>query len=154
MVARFTDPTGCADSLPEELPAAPDEAIHTLEYRRGLRDQLLRQAEGFGRAHGLEMRLPFVDERVADAISRVPAANRARGARHLLRLAMPELPPWIPLKNGAGDLQFPFDRWQAEDWGASKPTDANGTRQKTRRTWEQKWSLFLFRRWWRQFAAG
>ncbi len=155
MVARFTDPTGCADLLPEELPAAPDEAINALEYQRGLRDQLLRQAEVFGRAQGLEMRLPFVDARVRETIARIPAAGRAHTQRLLLKEAVSDLPPWIPIKPAPPcGLRFPIDQWQAEEWGTSKPTDAIGTRQRMRRTWEQKWSLFLFRRWWRQFAAG
>ena len=31
--------------------------------------------------------------------------------------------------------------------------DAAGVRR-SRRTWEQKWSLFLFRRWWRQINTA
>ena len=150
MVARFTDPTGCADSPPEETSAVPDEAINALEYRRLLRDQFLRQAEAFGRVHGLEIRLPFADQRVKETIDRIPAASRAWMGRRVIKLAVPELPPWIPAETATGGLRFPLERWQAEDWGASKPADAIDARRGTRRTWEQKWSLFLFRRWWRQ----
>ena len=153
MVARFTDPTGCADPMPEEKSATPDEEINALEYRRLLRDQLLRQAEMFSRAHGLELRLPFADGRVRGAIARIPATGRSLVIRPLLKLAVPELPPWTLLKPPHPGLRFPFEQWQAEDWGTSKPADAIGTRRGTRRTWEQKWSLFLFRRWWRQFAS-
>lgn len=158
LVARFADPTGCADPATEDGPAAndfptPDDEINALEYRRLLRDQLLRQADAFSRAHGLDLRLPFVDVRVAEVIAQNPATSRAWVSRLMVRLAVPEMPPWIPTKTARPGLWFPFETWQAGEWGAAKPADAAGSRQ-TRRTWEQKWALFLFRRWWRRMGTG
>ena len=155
IVARFTDPTGCADPVPEDGLASTDfptltDAINALDLRRRLRDQLLRDADAQGCAHGLDLRLPFVDERVAETLALIPAAMRLRADRRLLRDAVPEIPSWIGTHTGDG-LRFPYETWNAETWGAAKPADAIGRR--TRRSWEQKWSLFLFRRWWRQFAA-
>ena len=157
LVARFTDPTGCADPFPEdeapeEFPTLNDE-INALELRRRLRDQCLRAADASGRAHGVELRLPFVDVRVQETLAQLPAAVRLRGKRwDPLRAAVPEIPAWVHTLGGGG-LHFPFEAWQTGEWGAAKPADAAG-RGRTRRTWEQKWSLFLFRRWWRQVDPG
>ena len=98
------------------------------------------------------MLLPFVDGRVAETIARIPAKDRALIIPLGLKFAVPDLPRWTARKTSHIGLRFPFDQWQAEEWGASKPADAIGARRGTRRTWEQKWSLFLFRRWWRQFV--
>ena len=153
MVARFADPTGCADPAPDvdEFPT-PDDEINALECQRLLRDQLLRHADAFGRAHGLELHLPFVDGRVAETIARIPAASRAGAAHLALVRAVPELPPWIKIKSANSGLRLPLEEWQAGEWGAAKPADGAGLR--ARRAWEQKWSLFLFRRWWRQVSSG
>lgn len=155
MVARFADPTGCADPPPEDTPGAMDfptaaDEINALELRR-LRDQILRTADTSSRAHALDLRLPFVDEWVRETFARIPAGVRLRGDRRLLRDAVPEIPSWVGADAGGG-LRFPYDAWRAGEWGAAKPADAAGGR--TRRAWEQKWSLFLFRRWWRQVSSG
>ena len=156
LVARFTDPTGCADPVPGDVAAneSPtlDDGINALERQRRLRDQLLRDLDAASRAHRVELRLPFVDARVAEALARIPAAVRLRGEHWcLLRAAVPEIPGWVDAETARGP-QFPFDAWRAGEWGAAKPTDAAGSR--TRRAWQQKWGLFLFRRWWRQVEPG
>ena len=154
IVARFADPTGCADPLSDDLAArdfpTANDGINALEWRRRLRDQLLRDAAALAGAHALELRLPFVDERVSETLAPIPADTRAWVYPGAVLEAVPEIAPWIPGKKRASGLQFPYETWRAAEWGASKPADA--VNRPMRRTWEQRWSLFLFRRWWRQFA--
>ncbi len=84
-----------------------------IEFKRYLHDQLLRDADVFGMAHSIEVRVPFLDHLVVEYAAGVrPALKRANGVnKPLLAGAVGD-----PLLSRAGaaakrGFSFPMDRW-------------------------------------------
>lgn len=121
------------------------DQVSALELTRYLRNQLLRDSDVMSMAWGLELRVPFVDRVLVEALARVPAATRlARGKKLLLR-AVPEVPEWVQNRPKRGFV-FPLAHWLAADWGDT--VDALSRRHGVRlQTWYQKWSVFVFEQW-------
>ena len=96
-------------------------------------------------AHGLELRVPFLDLPLLAAVARVPAALRLRGGKRFLPQAVPEVPDWIASQPKQG-FMFPFDQWLGTEWrevfGALDRTCPVSTQ-----TWYRKWAVFVFERW-------
>lgn len=156
LVACFADADGCADAAPGggervDYPTEADE-ICALELRRYMSNQLLRDSDVMSMANGLELRVPLVDRQVVETLARIPAKQRLLAGKGLLLRAVPEVPDWVTGQPKRGFL-FPFETWMAGDWGASPtpPADGNERGQKPR-AWYQKWSVFVFTHWWRQFS--
>jgi len=104
-----------------------------------MRDQLLRDNDVMGMACGLEIRVPFVDHVLWQAVSDIPADTRLNSKKILLD-AFPEIPEWIKNKPKQG-FSFPFDKWdfyepsaQYKDWVKA---DAGIACQ----NWYQSWAL-------------
>jgi asparagine synthase (glutamine-hydrolysing) len=111
------------DFLPPEtvadIPADPDDlvrAVGEMESRFYQGNMLLRDADANGMAHGLEIRVPFLDRRLLDLVHALPGSVRlTRGApqKYLLRQAFsPLLRPKLlrQLKRG---FVLPIGRWMA-----------------------------------------
>ena len=84
-----------------------------LESNIYLRNQLLRDADNFGMWHGLEIRVPFLDIRLVDAVDSIHHAIRFSNnhKKHLLKDSFKnELPPKIANRNKQG-FTFPFNHW-------------------------------------------
>jgi asparagine synthase (glutamine-hydrolysing) len=78
--------------------------------------QLLRDTDVMSMAHSLEVRVPFLDHRLVEAIlalpSRLHQSRRGQGPKPLLMSAIgPMLPPIIRERKGKQGFIFPFDRW-------------------------------------------
>ena len=156
LVAAFTDAADVLAlpevTLAETYPTDADE-ISALELRRYMSNQLLRDSDVMSMANGLEVRVPFVDCRLIETIARIPAGERLHAGKNLLLRAVPEVPDWVAGQPKRGFL-FPFETWMAGDWGASPSAGLDSTaRQPTGRTWYQKWSVFVFTRWWQHYAS-
>ena len=124
---------------PPPQPSVQDE-ISYLEITRYTSNQLLRDSDVMSMAWGLELRVPFVDSKLVEALSQIPAELRLARGKRLLRLAVPELPEWVTRRPKQG-FTFPFDRWIAEEWGdlfaridAASPVPL--------RSWYQRWTIF------------
>ena len=157
LVARFTNFDPATLSTPDEGHAtgyatAADE-ISALELQRYMSNQLLRDSDVMSMANGLELRVPFVDRRLVETIARLPAAQRLQSGKGLLLRAVPEVPEWVAGQPKRGFL-FPFEKWMAGDWGGA-PAVVPGSKaaKQAGRTWYQKWSVFVFEHWWRQFSS-
>ena len=156
LVARFTDAEGpLSMPEPEETADYPtsEDGISALEMQRYMSNQLLRDSDVMSMANGLELRVPFVDRCLIEAIARVPAGQRLRPGKELLLRAVPEVPPWVAGQPKRGFL-FPFETWMAGDWGESPTTvTESAAPAQAGRTWYQKWSVFVFTKWWRQYSS-
>ena len=92
------------------LPENPRDVVGVLEITRYMRNQLLRDSDVYSMAHGLELRVPFVDARLLESITAIPAAIRLRQGKQLLLEAMPEIPDWVQNQPKRG-FRFPFQSW-------------------------------------------
>ena len=109
------------DSLTRVRPPAPDWSVEALpdneaaiagwlEITRYMRNQLLRDSDLFSMAQGIELRVPFVDVRLADALLELPPEHRLEKGKQLLLDAVPEIPEWVRNRPKQGFV-FPFARW-------------------------------------------
>ncbi|MEZ5353433.1 MAG: asparagine synthase (glutamine-hydrolyzing) [Bryobacteraceae bacterium] len=87
--------------------------FNRIEFHRYLQDQLLRDADAFGMAHGLEIRVPFLDQDLVAATLALPARGKfSRGVNK------PALTRAVnhPAVTAAGrrpkrGFSFPFAQW-------------------------------------------
>lgn len=135
--------TGDAGNQPTPL-----DDICYLEMSCYMRNQLLRDSDVMSMAWGLELRVPFVDRKLVDAVGRVPADMRLAPGKRLLLSAVPEIPSWIAGRPKRG-FTFPFERWVRTQWldvfdqiRRSTPVELN--------TWYRQWILFTLNQFLRQ----
>jgi asparagine synthase (glutamine-hydrolysing) len=123
----------------------PEDTVSRLELTRYMRNQLLRDSDVMSMAHGLELRVPFLDLPLVATLTRIPAATRLQPGKRFLLQAVPEVPDWIANQPKRGFL-FPFDQWLGAEWrevfGALDRTCPVPTQ-----TWYRKWALLVFERW-------
>jgi len=96
-------------------------------------------------AHGLELRVPFLDLPLMDALARIPAATRLQAGKRFLLQAVPEVPDWIAHQPKRGFL-FPFEQWLGTEWREVFAA-LNCTCPVPTQTWYRKWCVFVFERW-------
>ncbi len=108
--------SGPADWAMDDLPDNPADAVSFLELAGYMRNQLLRDGDVFSMAHGLELRVPFVDMRLFHALSAIPASVRLRHGKQLLLEAVPEIPAWVRNQPKRG-FRFPFQEWMQGGFG-------------------------------------
>lgn len=131
----------------EELPTDPtlEDTVSRLELTRYMRNQLLRDSDVMSMAHGLELRVPFLDLPLVDTLTRIPSSTRLQPGKRFLLQAVPEVPDWIANQPKRGFL-FPFDQWLGTEWrevfGALERTCPVPTQ-----TWYRKWAIFVLERW-------
>jgi len=90
-------------------------AVHRLETGQYLRNQLLRDADWAGMAHSVEIRVPFVDARLAAAcLARDFRPVRREGKAALARLLAPELQAAV-LERPKTGFYVPVAEWMGED---------------------------------------
>lgn len=87
--------------------------VSLLEMSTYMRNTLLRDSDQMGMAHSIELRVPFVDRLVAEAVLALPGAMRLNGtgSKPFLRDVIKNdvLADWLHTpKRG---FAFPFDRW-------------------------------------------
>ncbi len=107
---------GAADWALVDEPGDPVDAVSYLELTRYMRNQLLRDSDVFSMAHGLELRVPFVDSRLFEAVAAIPAAVRLRRGKALLVEAVPTIPQWVREQPKRG-FRFPFQDWMQGEFG-------------------------------------
>jgi asparagine synthase (glutamine-hydrolysing) len=126
--------TWALDGLPDDAA----DVVSLLELTRFMRNQLLRDCDVFSMAHGVELRVPFVDTRLFAAVAAIPASVRLRPGKALLVEAVPEIPEWVRNQPKRG-FRFPFQEWM-HDFGdvlaaADKATSVPLV------TWYRRWAL-------------
>ena len=95
-------------------PTLEDEVSY-LEITRYMRNQLLRDSDVMSMAWSLELRVPFVDSNLIEAIQRIPAVHRLGKGKQMLLDAVPEIPQWVRDRPKQG-FTFPFKDWISREW--------------------------------------
>ena len=133
-----------AELVESESASDPREEVSRLELTRYLRNQLLRDADVMGMAHGVEIRTPFVDHLLLEKLQGVPAGIRFAAGKKLLRRALPEISQIGIHKHG---FALPFEDWlenPACTWSHLPTSLLNLVPLDT---WARKWSLVILAAW-------
>jgi asparagine synthase (glutamine-hydrolysing) len=117
LVAHYS---GVAGVMPRdfELAAADpteQDAVSRLELSRYVRNQLLRDTDTMSMAAGVEVRVPFLDPVMVDAVSAMPARQRLAAGKRGLVEAVPNMPDGI-IHRPKRVFQFPFNDWIDGEW--------------------------------------
>jgi asparagine synthase (glutamine-hydrolysing) len=102
-----------ADALPDRMPKHPFERLQCVDLHIRLSDYIERKLDRLSMAHGLEVRLPFLDPEVIDVALRVPPRYKLRGRteKRVLRGATEGLLPDTIRRRRKRGLAAPFERW-------------------------------------------
>jgi len=134
-----------------------------------MRNTLLRDSDVFSMAHGLELRVPFVDREVAKAAMEFPDSEKL--SRHmskpiLVRTMQDILPPTLLARPKQG-FTLPFERWMRKELfgeinavltspdvarAGLSPIAVRGTwsdfqNRRSGMTWSRPWALYTLKRW-------
>ncbi len=113
----FQEVVGAVDPLADlratvgERPADPWLAVHLLESRHYMRNQLLRDADWASMAHSVELRVPLVDVPLQRSVAQAsfePARSQGKGA--FVRSVAPELPAAVFQRRKTG-FTTPVAAW-------------------------------------------
>lgn len=144
------------------------------ELRHYMANTLLRDSDSMSMAHGLELRVPFVDHKLAEFLFRIPGALKLKPGvpKWLLIEAVRDLPQEVVHRPKRG-FTFPFELWlrnemrhDAED--VLLDTGAElipGIDRKSvaaiwqdflagRTTWSRPWSLYVLKHWYDAFLSS
>ncbi len=114
--------------------AHPTSRVAALESANYLRNQLLRDADWAGMAHGIEIRTPFVDFTLAGALAPVaPRLGPGMGKRALAAAPSTPLPSSIVDRPKTG-FSVPTGRWLA----ASAGSQAAASKGEASRAWARR----------------
>ncbi len=119
-----------AEPWRSELAAAPDAiaeiakpafskvgrtftATSLAESQTYMQDVLLRDADQMSMAHGLELRVPFLDDKLVSYVLRLPDNSKQghHGPKHLLKTAIAEFLPPASLRRQKKGFELPWERW-------------------------------------------
>ena len=129
----------------------PADTISRLELTRYMRNQLLRDSDVMSMASGVELRVPFVDARLFETVSRIPSAVRLQSGKALLLAAVPEIPEWVAQRPKRGFL-MPMAEWLDGAWARefAPPRELPAIAMDT---WYRKWAVLVFERWSQQLMV-
>lgn len=125
-----------------EVPELPDNSraiVSELELTRYMRNQLLRDSDVFSMAHGLELRVPFVDARLANVLQSISPEIRLRQGKKLLLDAVPEIPDWVRNQAKRG-FRFPFQQWMEVQFD-EQLAEAERTSPVPLKAWYRTWAV-------------
>jgi asparagine synthase (glutamine-hydrolysing) len=112
---RFDPVRGIADGAGEPEPGDGLFAwVSRAELRAYTLNQLLRDTDVMSMAHGLEVRVPLLDQRLAELALGLPAAVKRAGVgpKPLLAAAVGDLlPPLVRERRDKRGFTLPFERW-------------------------------------------
>lgn len=145
----------------------PVNRVSYLESTFYMRNTLLRDSDFMSMAHGLELRVPFLDRALVEACFRIPGKKKVQGSspKSLLLASLGvELPREIVNRPKRG-FTLPFERWLRSemkpvvedallntDW-AQTSISATPVREVWNRflagktSWSRPWSLFVLASW-------
>jgi asparagine synthase (glutamine-hydrolysing) len=152
-------------SVVEYTASDPINRVSYLETQWYLRNTLLRDSDFMSMAHGLELRVPFLDRHLVEVCFATPGKAKLDGRvpkKLLLGSLQVELPASIVNRPKRG-FTLPFERWLRGDMRSAAETTlgtgnfgllkADAVRQVWQRflgghtSWTRPWSLFVLTRW-------
>ena len=131
--------------VPEDTATDELDEVSRCELSCYMRHQLLKDSDVMSMAHNLELRVPFVDRRLFEAVRRVPALIRLQAGKRFLTDAIPELPPWVVNQSKKGFV-FPYQQWARSTWG-DLFEETNARLPVRNPVWYQTWAVFMLDRW-------
>ena len=152
--------TECAD-------LDPVNRVSYLESRCYMKNTLLRDSDFMSMAHGLELRVPFLDRALVEACFHIPGANKLRGGvpkSLLLGSLGADLPAEIVRRPKRG-FTLPFERWLRGEMRAPVEQELVGNDRHSdilnpeatslvwkrflsrETTWSRPWSLYVLKQW-------
>ncbi|MGA9417386.1 MAG: asparagine synthase (glutamine-hydrolyzing) [Terriglobales bacterium] len=155
------------ESITESQFLDPVNRVSYLESRWYMRNTLLRDSDFMSMAHGLELRVPFLDRALVEACFRIPGNRKLQGdsPKSLLLASLGvDLPPQIVNRPKRG-FTLPFERWLRREmrrvvedvllksnWDqtalSASAVQAVWNRFLASETsWSRPWSLFVLQRW-------
>jgi asparagine synthase (glutamine-hydrolysing) len=93
-------------------------------------------------ACSLELRVPFVDWEVIEAIASIPSPLCLSACKQLLIDAVPELPSWV-VNRSKRLFAFPFERWLTGEWHDLLPDFEHNHKKIPLKNWSRRWSLSI-----------
>ena len=124
----------------------PEDEVSFLELSRYMRNQLLRDSDVMSMNWGLELRVPFVDQALLEAVAPIPSNIRLQEGKKLLTQAITEIPDWVVNKHKKG-FSFPFESWMDSEFGDYFQT-SNMPLNISLTSWYRRWSLAILKHWW------
>jgi len=154
-------------SVRESQSLDPINRVSYLESSFYMRNTLLRDSDFMSMAHGLELRVPFLDRALVEACFRIPGNAKLQGPapKSLLLASLGvELPREVVNRPKRG-FTLPFEQWLSgemkpvveasllrADWDQT-PISGDAARKVWERflagetSWSRPWSLFVLKRW-------
>ena len=133
-----------------KLPSLEDE-VSLLEISSYMRNQLQRDSDVMSMAWGLELRVPFVDHILLEAIASIDSNIRLAPKKQLLIQAVPELPSWVINRPKQG-FAFPFQQWIGTEW-QDYFGQVDCPKNIPLNAWYRLWSLAILQYWWQQVST-
>jgi len=155
------------DSVTASSSLDPVNRVSYLESNWYMRNTLLRDSDFMSMAHGLELRVPFLDRPLVEACFRIPGDKKLQGdlPKSLLLASLGvELPREVVDRPKRG-FTLPFERWLRgemrpivekallnSDWDRAS-INPGVVREVWNRfvagatSWSRPWSLFVLKRW-------
>jgi asparagine synthase (glutamine-hydrolysing) len=146
-----------------------------LELRHYMANTLLRDSDVMSMAHGLELRVPFVDHKLAEFLFRIPGASKLKPGlpKWLLIEALQGLLPQQVVRRPKRGFTFPFELWLKKEMRQDMEDvlldpSANllaGIDRKFvatvwkdflagKTTWSRPWSLYVLKQWVNRFLES
>ncbi len=120
----------------------PRDTVSFLELTRYMRNQLLRDSDIFSMAHGLELRVPLVDQHLFSKLSKIPTESRLRDGKQLILDAVPEIPSWVRNRPKKG-FRFPFQSWMESNFGDLLERTEHISTTIPLTAWYRKWAVAI-----------
>ncbi len=155
------------ESVAQSASLDPINRVSYLESQFYMRNTLLRDSDFMSMAHGLELRVPFLDRALVEACFRIPGTRKLEDAspKSLLLASLGvELPREIVNRPKRG-FTLPFERWlrgemrpivedalSVGNWDRAS-LNSGAVRAVWNRflagetSWSRPWSLFVLQRW-------
>ncbi|MDP6087402.1 MAG: asparagine synthase (glutamine-hydrolyzing) [Nitrospinota bacterium] len=189
-VRRELFPAGGAGTSPDGMPLAEAEELRRasaplgdvnqvslMELRTYLANMLLRDGDFMSMAHGLEVRVPFLDCRVVDFVARIPGGMKVDRSlpKPLLLKSLGDLIPPAAYGHPKQGFTFPWEKWlrqQLRGMTEEALTDAETFRglgmdplavrslweafcaERRGISWSRIWALVVLREWSRRHRAA
>ena len=135
--------------------STPEDEVSFLELSGYMRNQLLRDSDIMSMNWGLELRVPFVDKNLLEAVAPIPSKIRLAQGKKLLTQAITEIPDWVINRPKKG-FSFPFENWMNSEFGDyfhNVHRNLNIPPNIPLNPWYRRWSLAILNHWWEQINS-